>query len=79
MTTFSDVFAAGLDQVRKSWGWFLACGILLTILGVVCIAKAQTATTFSILALGWVLAFSGGVWLSTRFTPLAGMGFSCTC
>ena len=54
-----DSFAAGLDQVRKSWGWFLACGILLTILGVVCIGKAQTATTFSIRALGWVLAFSG--------------------
>src|SRR6516165_3942343 len=67
MTTISDVFAAGLEQVRKSWGWFLVCGILLTILGVVCIGKAQTATTFSILALGWVLAISGVVWLINSF------------
>ena len=58
MSTLSEVFAAGLEQVRKSWGWFLTFGILLTVLGVVCVGKAQTATTFSILALGWVLAIS---------------------
>jgi len=75
MTTFNDVFAAGLDQVRKSWGWFLACGILLTILGVVCIGKAQTATTFSILALGWVLAFSGALWFINSFYAFSWHGF----
>ena len=32
-------------------------------LGAACVAKAQTATTFSILALGWILAISGVVWL----------------
>jgi uncharacterized membrane protein HdeD (DUF308 family) len=45
MTTATDFFAAGLDQVRKSWTWFLVLGISLTILGVVCVGKAQTATT----------------------------------
>jgi uncharacterized membrane protein HdeD (DUF308 family) len=75
MTTISDVFAAGLEQVRKSWGWFLVCGILLTILGVVCIGKAQTATTFSILALGWVLAISGVVWLINSFYAWSWHGF----
>jgi len=75
MTTISDVFAAGLDQIRKSWGWFLVFGILLMTLGVVCIGKAQTATTFSILALGWVLAISGGLWLINSFYALSGQGF----
>jgi uncharacterized membrane protein HdeD (DUF308 family) len=75
MTTINDIFAAGLEQVRKSWGWFLACGIVLTILGVVCIAKAQTATTFSILALGWVLVFSGVVWLINSFYAFSWHGF----
>ena len=46
---------------------FLLFGILLTVLGVVCIGKAQTATTFSILALGWVLAISGVLWLVNSF------------
>src|SRR5215470_10894353 len=75
MTTISDMFAAGLDQVRKSWGWFLAFGILLIILGGVCIGKAQTATTFSILALGWVLAISGVLWLINSFYAFSWHGF----
>jgi len=75
MATMSDIFAAGLDQVRRSWGWFLACGILLATLGVVCIGKAQTATTFSILALGWVLMISGIVWLVNSFYAFSWHGF----
>ena len=63
MTTVTDIFAAGLDQVRRSWGWFLVFGILLTLLGVLCVGKAQTATIFSILVLGWILAISGVLWL----------------
>ena len=34
------------------------------VLGAACIAKSQTATTFSILALGWILAISGLVLLA---------------
>lgn len=75
MSTMSDIFAAGLEQVRKSWGWFLIFGILLTILGVACVVKAQTATTFSILALGWVLAISGVVWLISSFYAFSWQGF----
>jgi len=75
MSSLSDVFAAGLEQVRKSWGWFLTFGILLTVLGVVCVGKAQTATTFSILALGWVLMISGVVWLINSFYAFSWHGF----
>jgi uncharacterized membrane protein HdeD (DUF308 family) len=75
MTSISDAFAAGLEQVRKSWGWFLTFGILLTFLGVICVGKAQTATTFSILALGWVLMISGVVWLINSFYAFSWHGF----
>src|SRR5271169_5547744 len=75
MTTVSDVFAAGLEQVRKSWGWFFVFGILLMILGITCVGKAQTATTFSILVLGWVLAISGVVWLANSFYAFSWHGF----
>jgi uncharacterized membrane protein HdeD (DUF308 family) len=75
MTTISDIFAAGLEQVRRSWGWFLVGGILLSVLGVVCVVKAQTATTFSILALGWVLAISGAIWLINSFYAFSWHGF----
>jgi uncharacterized membrane protein HdeD (DUF308 family) len=70
MTKLSDVFKAGIEEVRKSWGWFLVIGILLMILGVTCVGKAQTATTFSILALGWVLAISAVLWLIGSFQAL---------
>jgi len=75
MSSISDAFAAGLEQVRKSWGWFLTFGILLTFLGVICVGKAQTATTFSILALGWVLMISGVVWLINSFYAFSWHGF----
>ena len=75
MNALSDFFAAGLEQVRKSWGWFLVLGILLTLLGAMCVVKAQTATTFSILALGWVLAISGVFWLVGAFQALNWHGF----
>jgi uncharacterized membrane protein HdeD (DUF308 family) len=75
MTYVSDVFAAGLEQVRKSWGWFLAFGILLMALGILCVGKAQTATTFSILALGWVLVISGVAWLISSFYAFSWHGF----
>jgi uncharacterized membrane protein HdeD (DUF308 family) len=75
MTTFNDLIAAGVEEIRKSWGWFLVLGILLAILGAVCIVKAQTATTFSILALGWVLAISGALWLISSFYAFTWRGF----
>jgi len=75
MTYFSDAFDTGLEQVRRSWGWFLVFGILLMMLGVVCVGKAQTATTFSILALGWVLVISGVFWLVNSFFAFNWHGF----
>jgi len=75
MTNISSVFVAGIEEVRKSWGWFLVFGILLMILGAACVGKAQTATTFSILALGWVLAISALVWLVSSFYAWSWSGF----
>jgi uncharacterized membrane protein HdeD (DUF308 family) len=75
MATAADFFAAGLDQIRKSWSWFLALGVLLVILGVLCVGKAQTATVFSILVLGWILAISGLLWLVNAFRAFSWHGF----
>ena len=71
MTKISDVFTSGIAEIRKSWGWFLAVGILLMLLGATCIVKAQTATTFSILVLGWILMISGVFWLVNSFLTIA--------
>jgi uncharacterized membrane protein HdeD (DUF308 family) len=76
MSYISSVFAAGIEGVRKSWSWFFACGIVLIALGAMCVVKDQTATTFSILALGWVLMISAVVWFVNSFqawTAFAGV------
>ncbi len=75
MGGFSDVVVSGLAQVRRSWGWFAVFGILLMILGFVCVAKAPTATRFSILALGWVLIISAVFWFITAFYAFNWHGF----
>jgi uncharacterized membrane protein HdeD (DUF308 family) len=75
MTAITDFVAAGLEELRRSWGLFLAFGILLMTLGIVCVGKAQTATTFSIVALGWVLAISAVVWLINAAYTFSWRGF----
>jgi uncharacterized membrane protein HdeD (DUF308 family) len=75
MNTLASLYEAGIEEIRKSWGWFLVFGILLMVLGAACIAKSQTATTFSILALGWVLAISGVIWLVGAFQTWTWAGF----
>ena len=75
MSTLSSILASGIDEVRRSWLWFFLCGIALVLLGAACIVKSQTATTFSILVLGWVLILSAVVWLIGTFQTLTWGGF----
>jgi uncharacterized membrane protein HdeD (DUF308 family) len=75
MNTLSSLFAAGIEEIRKSWGWFLLSGVVLMTLGAACITKSQTTTTFSILALGWILMISAVVWLIGTFQTLTWGGF----
>ena len=67
MTRISSVFMDGIEEVGKSWGWLLALGMLLMVLGIVCVGTARTATTVSILTFGWVLLFSGAAWFVGAF------------
>lgn len=53
--SISGAMAAGLDEIHNSWGWFLALGIALIILGAACILGAATATLATVLAFGWLL------------------------
>jgi uncharacterized membrane protein HdeD (DUF308 family) len=53
-----DPASAGIDKIRKSWGWFLVLGIALTVLGVSCLAFAVTTTFATVLVFGWLLLIS---------------------
>lgn len=49
----------GADPIHRRWGWFLALGIALVILGVIAISGALTATLISVVTLGWLLMIGG--------------------
>jgi uncharacterized membrane protein HdeD (DUF308 family) len=66
---------AGIDEIRKSWGWFLALGILFMASGVICIAADVTATFVTVLFFGWLLLFSGIVALIHAFGTHTWSGF----
>jgi uncharacterized membrane protein HdeD (DUF308 family) len=66
---------AGMEEIRNSWGWFLALGILLMIVGAVCIVGDVTATFATILIFGWLLLISGIVALIQAFRTMNWGGF----
>lgn len=52
-------FAAGINEIRSSWGWFLFFGIVLMIFGAICVIGSTTATFATIVVLGWLLVATG--------------------
>jgi uncharacterized membrane protein HdeD (DUF308 family) len=49
----------GLDELKRNWGWFLALGVLLVVLGVIALGAAALVTLFSALVFGWLLLIGG--------------------
>src|SRR2546425_7153799 len=47
------------DSLRHKWGWFLALGILLVLLGTVALVIMPAATIATVMVLGWLMVFSG--------------------
>jgi uncharacterized membrane protein HdeD (DUF308 family) len=62
-----NLLIAGMEEIRRSWGWILTLGILFIAFGVVCIIGDVTATFATVLAFGWLLLFSGVVALVHAF------------
>lgn len=65
----------GLYEIRASWGWFLALGIILIIAGAICIVADVAATFATVLLFGWLLLFSGIVALVHAFRVGTWSGF----
>lgn len=49
----------GLEHLRGSWGWFLAFGILMIVLGAIALVFTPAATLGTVLLLGWLMIVSG--------------------
>jgi uncharacterized membrane protein HdeD (DUF308 family) len=49
----------GVEEIRRSWGWFLALGIILILLGLLALGWAVLATLVSVVVFGWFLLLGG--------------------
>jgi uncharacterized membrane protein HdeD (DUF308 family) len=56
---FVRLFHIGLHELRRNWGWFLALGVVLVLLGTFALLYAFIATITTVLIFGWVLLFDG--------------------
>jgi len=73
--TIYNPLIAGIEEVRSSWGWFLALGIALMVLGAACIVYDVTATYTAVLVFGWLLLISGVIQLVNAFYTGTWSGF----
>jgi uncharacterized membrane protein HdeD (DUF308 family) len=67
--------AAGVEEIRSSWGWYLAVGIFFIVLGAACVIGDVSATFTTVLVFGWALLFSGVFALVHAFRTHTGRGF----
>ena len=66
---------ADIEEIRSSWGWFLALGILLILAGTTCVIADVSATFATVFVFGWILLFSGMVALVHAFRTRSWSGF----
>jgi len=67
--------AAGVEEIRSSWGWYLAVGIFFIVLGAACVIGDVSATFATVLVFGWALLLSGVFALVHAFRTHTGKGF----
>jgi len=68
-------FLAGIEQMQASWGWVLAIGIVLMLIGVACIVGDVTATFTTVIVFGWLLMIGGVFALIQAFHTRSWSGF----
>jgi uncharacterized membrane protein HdeD (DUF308 family) len=54
-----EVIVGATPEMIHHWGWFLAFGIVLLLLGIAAVVRACSATVVSMMFFGWLLLFSG--------------------
>src|SRR5258706_3115930 len=48
-------------EIVHNWGWFLAFGIGLLLLGILAVVRSVAATVVSMLFFGWLLVLAAGI------------------
>ncbi|MER9442794.1 HdeD family acid-resistance protein [Mesorhizobium sp. M0340] len=59
MTVHSDAMKDAIGQTRAKWGWFVALGVLLLIVGGIAFGNLFIATVASVYVVGWLMLMAG--------------------
>ncbi|MCY2994375.1 MAG: HdeD family acid-resistance protein [Planctomycetota bacterium] len=57
--TLTGLHLVGLQSLRKRWGWFLALGIVLVVLGMVALGSSAFMTLATMEFVGWLMILGG--------------------
>ena len=71
----SPLMLSGLDRVRSKWGWFVALGIALVLVGMIAIGSSVLTTIVTMVIFGWLLIFAGCVESVSAFYMRSWGGF----
>lgn len=65
-----------VPEIKKFWGWFLALGILLIVLGALAVGFAGWATEFTVIFLGFLLVIAGVLQITSCWYTKKWSGYS---
>jgi len=71
-------FRTGLAEVDRKWGWYVALGLFLILLGAIAAGSAITTTVISVMLLGGILLCAGGALVFLSFLTGKWSGFLLT-
>ena len=71
-------FQAGFAELDRKWGWYLALGVFLILLGLIASSMAVTTTMLSVVVLGSILIVAGIGMLILSFLTGKWSGFLLT-
>ena len=55
----ANLLAWKVEDMRRKWGWFLALGIALIVIGIIALSTIPAATLVTVVVLGWLMVFGG--------------------
>lgn len=71
----SDVLKDRMGELRSKWGWFVALGALMLIVGIIALYNLLAATIASVYLVGIMMLFAGGFQIAHAFGVKTWGGF----
>ncbi|MCX7305467.1 MAG: HdeD family acid-resistance protein [Hyphomicrobiales bacterium] len=71
----SDMLKERIGHLRSKWGWFVALGVMMLIVGVIALGNLLAATIASVYLVGIMMLFAGGFEIAHSFGVKTWGGF----